>query len=270
MDRTEGEKARLAEAVNNEDVSPRQILRMQPQFWLLTGLCVTLYCAILPFNNIASAFFVETFFKDLPLADAQQRAGNAMSVLFLVSAVGTPIFGGLVDVMGLRTHFLLASAVLSVCTFATISSTAPVFSMLCLGTVYTVFAGALWPAFALAVPQQQLGTAYGVAVALQNLGLAIVPLLVGHIQARAGPGNFSGVMHVFLGFSMASVGISFLIKHNNRLCRGVLDLPSTAAEERQKQQQEEVAPLCKPPAAPASKARKPDTSAMEDETPQYL
>ena len=28
-------------------------------FWILTGSCITVYCAVLPFNNIASGFIVE-------------------------------------------------------------------------------------------------------------------------------------------------------------------------------------------------------------------
>lgn len=28
-------------------------------FWILTGSCITVYCAVLPFNNIASGFVVE-------------------------------------------------------------------------------------------------------------------------------------------------------------------------------------------------------------------
>ena len=32
---------------------------LQLIFWILTGSCITVYCAVLPFNNIASGFIVE-------------------------------------------------------------------------------------------------------------------------------------------------------------------------------------------------------------------
>ena len=32
-------------------------------FWILTGSCITVYCAVLPFNNIASGFIVEKWLE---------------------------------------------------------------------------------------------------------------------------------------------------------------------------------------------------------------
>jgi len=230
IDKREGARRQLQEA-GEEQVSIRDIFRMRLTFWLLVGLCVVLYCAILPFNNVASAFFVETWYSHLPLADAQQRAGNVMSLIFLVSAFGTPPFGGLVDAFGFRTQFLAFSSVLVVATYALIFVMPPPVSTLSLGIVYTVFAGALWPAFTLAVPEAQLGTAYGVATALQNAGLAVVPLLVGHLQAAAGAGHYGGVMGTFLGFGIAGTCISAMLWQNNRATGGPLNLPSGQAAE---------------------------------------
>lgn len=230
IDKSEGRKAGLPEAMNDEEVAFSDVLKLPAIFWLLTALCVILYCAILPFNNIASAFFVETWFRGLPLAQAQQQAGNVMSILFLVSAFGTPPFGGVVDMVGLRAHFLLLSSILLFVTYALIAVIPPMTSMLGLGVVYTIFAGALWPTFALAVPQNQLGSAYGVATALQNAGLAVVPLVVGHLQALAGEGHFENVMHLFAALGAVGVVICLMIFRINSVTRGVLNLPSADAE----------------------------------------
>mmetsp|Transcript_25636 Transcript_25636/g.56536 ORF Transcript_25636/g.56536 Transcript_25636/m.56536 type:complete len:461 (+) Transcript_25636:180-1562(+) len=230
LDKFAGEREGLPEAINDEEVYVSQIFQFPRLFWLLTALCVVLYCAILPFNNIASAFFVETWFRDDTLSVAQQRAGNAMSIMFLVSALGTPPFGALVDLWGMRTRFLLGSSLLLTLTYSTISVLPPTVSMLGLGLVYTVFAGALWPTFALTVPQKQLGTAYGVAVALQNLGLALTPMLVGHMQAVAGFGNFNSVIRLFAAFGVISTGLNLMIVYTNQTSHGVLDLPSVEAE----------------------------------------
>lgn len=225
IDKREGAKHKLPEA-GEEQVNVMDIFRMSRSFWLCTGLCVVLYSAILPFNNVASAFFVENFYSHYPLAEAQQRAGNVMSLIFLVSAFGTPPFGGVVDLVGLRTHFLTFSSVLVVVTFAFIFSVPPVVSTLFLGIVYTVFAGALWPAFTLAVPENLLGTAYGVATSLQNAGLAVAPLLVGHLQATAG---FHAVMRCFMSLGIVAVLLSAMLCHTNYAHRGPLNLPSGAA-----------------------------------------
>merc|ERR1719331_595852 len=97
------------------------------------------------------------------------------------------------------------SSVLATLTYSAVSILSPGIMMLCLCLIYTVFAGALWPTFALTVPQRQLGTAYGVATALQNGGLAVVPMLVGHLQASAPVGNFRTVLQLFMSFGVVAV-----------------------------------------------------------------
>jgi MFS family permease len=232
VDKHEGDKANLEDSTSDEDISLQEAFRMPRLFWCLTGLCVILYCAILPFNNIASAFFVETTFMNMPLAEAQQRAGNVMSIMFLVSALGTPPFGALVDFVGLRGHFLLGSAVLVTVTYGAMFVIPAALSMLSLGVVYTVFAGALWPTFALTVPQKQLGTAYGIATAMQNGGLAFVPLFVGHLQATpsADPGNFRMVMRLFMFFGLVGCCLALEILRENAAVQGSLSLPSKMIE----------------------------------------
>jgi len=229
LDKTEGARRGLAEA-SEEVVYLSDILKLQGTFWLLVGLCLILYCTILPFNNVAAAYFVQTWFASMPAEEAQQRAGNVMSLIFLVSAFGTPPFGGIVDFVGLRTHFLLVSSILVVITYSLIFVIPPVASTLCLGIVYTIFAGALWPAFPLTVPEPQLGTAYGVATSLQNGGLAFVPLLVGHLQSTAGVGHFESVMRLFLIFGIMAVVLSMMLWQKNYATDGALNLPSVEAE----------------------------------------
>merc|ERR1719218_406316 len=106
--------------------------------------------------------------------------------------------------------------------------------MLGLGIIYTVFSGALWPTFALTVPQRQLGTAYGVATALQNGALGVVPLFVGHLQASAGPGDFHSVMRLFAAFGGVCVVLAFdiLIEDATGKAKGLLRLPSKMIQQR--------------------------------------
>lgn len=229
-----GQKAALPDATNKEEVSLSDALKLPRQYWLLVAFCVIIYCAVLPFNNIASAFFVETSFKQQALADAQLSAGRAMSLLFLVSALGTPLFGRLVDRLGMRIHFLLLSCVVLTASYSLIFILPPAYTMLGLGTVYTIFAGALWPSIALVVPQDQLGTAYGIAIAAQNAGLALMPLLIGHLQAQAGKGHFETVMHVFMLLGVAAAAVCVLLFHASSGSNDVLNLPSGEAEKYQK------------------------------------
>jgi hypothetical protein len=54
-----------------------------------------------------------------------------------------------------------------------------------LGLCYSIYASALWPSVALVTEKRQHGTAYGIVTAVQNLGLAAIPLGVGALQPDA-------------------------------------------------------------------------------------
>jgi len=226
------------EPSSGEETNIRDILLLPRLFWLLAAYGVIIYSGIVPFNNIASALFVEDFYASLPLAAAQQQAGNVMSIMFLVSAVGTPFVGGLVDKIGHRVHMLIFAGALMTCTFMVLPVIRPAVSMLSLGVVYTVFAAALWPTYTLAVPERQLGTAYGIATSLQNGGLAAAPLVVAYLQSSTS--HFGAVLHFFVIISVLGFLTALLIQAESR-AKGVrLDLPSqesSVAEGRPKEKQ---------------------------------
>ena len=48
-----------------------------------------------------------------------------------------------------------------------------------MGVTYSIYVAALWPMVILAVKPQVLGSAYGLCTAIQNIGLALGPLVVG-------------------------------------------------------------------------------------------
>jgi MFS family permease len=76
VDKRAGDKAGLPEAINDEDISFKEAIRMPRIFWGLTGLCVVLYCAILPFNNIASA----SSWRQLSLACPSPRHSRELAM----------------------------------------------------------------------------------------------------------------------------------------------------------------------------------------------
>ncbi len=55
----------------------------------------------------------------------------------------------------------------------------PIVGLVIMGAAYSVLAAALWPCVAFIVDLPRLGTAYGLMTALQNLGLAVAPLVIG-------------------------------------------------------------------------------------------
>merc|ERR1719360_159233 len=94
-----------------------------------------------------------------------------------------------------------------------------------------VFAGALWPAFALTVPEKELGSAYGIAVSVQNAGLSVMPMLVGFLEAAPVEGSrYASVVRLFMFLGVCGVAVSCLIFRVNAATRGVLELPSGEAD----------------------------------------
>jgi len=63
-------------------------------FWLIICLAIGLYSAFAPFNYIATAFFLNTWLKDLnDREEAQNIAGILMSVPFFIAVFLVPLLG---------------------------------------------------------------------------------------------------------------------------------------------------------------------------------
>ena len=58
--------------------------------------------------------------------------------------------------------------------------------MIVMGVAYSLLASALWPIAALLIPEYQLGTAYGLMQAIQNLGTALITMAAGSIVDEYG------------------------------------------------------------------------------------
>ncbi|HAO64090.1 MAG TPA: oxalate:formate antiporter, partial [Porphyromonadaceae bacterium] len=59
------------------------------------------------------------------------------------------------------------------------SSMLAVALMLILGVAFSLLPSVLWPAVPKIVPEQQLGSAYSIIYYIQNIGLMLVPIIIG-------------------------------------------------------------------------------------------
>jgi hypothetical protein len=53
--------------------------------------------------------------------------------------------------------------------------------MIMIGMAYSIYVSALWPMIPYVVKPQVVGTAYGLCTAIQNIGMAIGPSVIGSI-----------------------------------------------------------------------------------------
>ena len=86
--------------------------------------------------------------------------------------------------IGLRALLNLFAAIVITGVHATLAYTNffPVAPLVLLGVCYSVYASALWPSIALVIEPRFHATAYGVTTAVQNLGLAVGPLIVAKLM----------------------------------------------------------------------------------------
>ena len=82
---------------------------------------------------------------------------------------------------------------------------------------------AMWPSLAKIMPERQLGTTYALTFYIQNIGLMIVPILVGNIlntQAIANESAVGGVvsydytltMTIFAGICSIAIIVALILK----------------------------------------------------------
>eukprot|EP00112_Aurelia_sp_Birch-Aquarium-sp1_P024618 Seg786.5 transcript_id=Seg786.5/GoldUCD/mRNA.D3Y31 product="Major facilitator superfamily domain-containing protein 1" protein_id=Seg786.5/GoldUCD/D3Y31 len=170
------------EAKTGEVISFKDIKDFPGSCWLIFFICVTYYVAVFCFIDLGLVFFEAKF--DL----TAKEASVCNSLVYLISAGASPVFGFVVDRTGLSLMWLLLAI------FATLGSHAllgltfltPYVAMGIMGVGYSLLACALWPLVARIVPSHQLGTAYGLMQSIQNLGLAVFAQVSGSIVDNSG------------------------------------------------------------------------------------
>lgn len=209
---------------SNEQIRLKDSANFKSEFWMLTLICVSFYLTIFPFIALGSEFF-QTKWRDSPA-----RAAAADSVVYMISAITSPFIGLMVDKMGRNLVFLLVAGLLVMMSHMLMAVTfinlwIP---MIALGFGYSIMCSALWPLVALVVPQNKLGTAYGVMQAIQNLGLAVAANVTGMLVDWKG---YITVEMFFVLWVAISVIFSMLLLVQDHARGGSLN--KTAAERKE-------------------------------------
>ena len=189
-------------------------------FWLIAILCVLFYSGVFPFLKFATKLMIYKYNVDPELA------GLIPAMLPFGTILLTPVFGSMYDRMGkgatlmiigsfmlTLVHVLFALPILNVWWFAIVV-------MIILGVAFSLVPSAMWPAVPKIIPMKQLGSAYAIIFYIQNIGLSMVPVLIGSvIQKYAIVESAEGVtydytipMAIFAVFGVVAVGVALLLK----------------------------------------------------------
>ncbi len=186
-----------------------------PGFWLIALLCVAFYSSLRPFLKFATDVLVNNYGMD------KETAGWVTSILPYGTIVLTPLFGVLYDRLGRGSLLMLIGCV--IVTLCHVCLALPLLEhtwmvmviMVLYGVSFSLVPSAMWPSVPKIVPLKQLGTAYSIIYYVQNIGLMLVPMLVGNIidanTDTAGHVDYTLPMVVFALLGIAAIILSLLL-----------------------------------------------------------
>lgn len=152
-----------------------------PGFWHIAIMCVLFYSAVFPFLKFATDLMVNKFSVDPKLA------GIIPSLLPFGCILLTPLFGGIYDKVGKGATLMIIGSLLI--TVVHVLFAAPfvhsvwiaIVLMVFLGIAFSLVPSAMWPSLAKIMPEKQYGTAIALVFFVQNIGLFLVPILIGWV-----------------------------------------------------------------------------------------
>ncbi len=161
-------------------------------FWVVALLCVLYYSAIFPFQRYGANMLQCNLDGISP-----EAAANIFRWFPIGAAAITPFLGSFLDHKGKGATMLIWGAILLiVCHLvfafvlpATHSSVLAYTTIVVLGISFSLVPAALWPSVPKIIDEKILGSAYCLIFWVQNIGLCLVPALIGYVLAASNAGN---------------------------------------------------------------------------------
>ena len=195
-------------------------------FWIIALLCVLYYSAIFPFQRFATNFLEET----LNISNAE--AAGLFKWFPILAMVLTPFLGAFIDYKGKGASMMLLGAVIMIachCVFAFVLPAYPskalaLVTILVLGVSFSLVPASMWPSVPKIIDEKVLGSAYCLIFWVQNVGLCLVPLLIGKL--RVATNGYLVPMIVFASFGVLAFLLSLALKVEDRRKGYGLELPN--------------------------------------------
>lgn len=190
--------------------------------------------SVFPYIQVASDLLQTKYHFD------KITAGYLFGVPYIISACASPFLGLMIDKIGKRAFLCCLSSVILIIGFTT-SMMMPdcdrcyneLIPLIFTGFGYSIYAAAIWGSVPYVVPAKSVGTAFGLATSIQNIGLVVAPTIVGIIKDRTktvGHGYF-WVFAFFIGINLVglllNMSLYFIDINQNK---GVLDRVDKGSE----------------------------------------
>ena len=228
------EAGRLEKGENEEEfkVSDLKKIFTSRSFWVVAILCVLYYSAIFPFQRYGANML------QCNLDGISAKAASDIFRWFPVgAAVITPFLGRYLDTKGKGATMLIFGALLLVFCHLVFAFVLPAShshliayaTIVVLGVSFSLVPAALWPSVPKIIDEKILGSAYNLIFWVQNIGLCLVPMLIGSVltssnldnpavvAAKASgaefiPYNYTIPLIIFACFGVAAFFIALYLK----------------------------------------------------------
>ncbi len=203
----------------------KQILTSR-MFWIVALLCVLYYSAIFPFQRFATNFLEET------LAISNAEAAGLFKWFPILAMVLTPFLGAFIDYKGKGASMMLLGAVIMIVCHSVFAFVLPAYpsktlalvTILVLGVSFSLVPASMWPSVPKIIDEKVLGSAYCLIFWVQNIGLCLVPLLIGKL--RVATNGYLVPMIVFASFGVLAFLLSLALKVEDKKKKYGLELPN--------------------------------------------
>ena len=213
-------KNKMEEKEEGFQLSDLKILFTNKGFWYINLLCLMFYAGVFPFLKFATKFMIIKYGVD------EDMAGFLPSMLPYGTIVLTPLFGLVYDKIGKGATLMLLGSILLTLVHVVFSLPGvnsvfvAIAMMVVLGVSFGLVPSAMWPSVPKIIPMQLLGSAYALIFYIQNIGLALVPILIGNVnQANTtsdGTIDYTLSMSIFAAFGVVAIFLSLLLKAEDK------------------------------------------------------
>ncbi len=218
MDRKLDQSSQTVEQKSEDDgfkMSDLKIIFTNKGFWLITLLCLMFYSGVFPFLKFAAKLMVAKY--NVPV----EMAGAIPAVLPFGTIFLTPLFGTIYDKIGRGATLMIIGSIMLTCVHVLFALPIlpygwfAIIVMVVLGIAFSLVPSAMWPSVPKIIPMKQLGSAYAIIFYIQNIGLSLVPMLIGWVNGKFN--DYSLTMSIFAIFGFIAIIIALLLLREDKV-----------------------------------------------------
>jgi nitrate/nitrite transporter NarK len=204
-------------------------------FLYIALLCVTFYSAVFPFMKYAPDLLSNKFGLNI------EDAGRIVAYMPFGTIIFTPIFGIFTDLRGKSASLMIYGSLLLVLVHLMFALTNinPYIPMLLLGVAFSLIPAAMWPSVTKIVEEKRLGSAYGLMLSIQNIGLWAFPMLIGKVLDMSNPNvtpeaikdgsmvyNYTNPLLMLAFIGVLGLFFAILLKRDDKVSGFGLEMPN--------------------------------------------